>query len=424
MDSIKYIQVSDLHLGGPLRGIENNPAYGPGFISSLRQSTYEALKRLVELCKQEKPDFLVIAGDSFDHDEYGIQPQLALREACVMLDQANIPVFITRGSHDPLSANIASITWPKNTIIFNDVPHTALLKSNDKPIAAIHGASFSKPEESRNLAKHFKRDHGLDCFQLGLLYCDLNAPEGSKYSSCSIDDLLAADLDAWALGHDHTLNIIKSHPFIAYSGNPQGLKIEEDGPKGCLMVTASKNEDGWQCKHEFKELNSVQWKNIDIDATGIENLQELEAKIETCLRNVIADASPCLHGLLCRLVLYGETDLNHILNKQSVREELKKHLIHFSAGVPPLWINDLVIKTSEPGPKPDYLQRDDLIGETARTSARILQSEEELIQFKQDRLAPLLTSIADWDLSDFSTEKTKDLLLRAAKICQDALENK
>ena len=72
----------------------------------------------------------------------------------------------------------------------------------------------------------FRRSQQHQCFQLGVLHCTVEGQsKADRYAPCSLDDLKNSGLDAWALGHVHERATLSAAPFVAYSGNAQGLHI-------------------------------------------------------------------------------------------------------------------------------------------------------------------------------------------------------
>ena len=60
---MRFIHAADIHLDSPLRGLE---AYPGAPAERLRIATRQAFDRVVELCLEERADFLIVAGDLFD----------------------------------------------------------------------------------------------------------------------------------------------------------------------------------------------------------------------------------------------------------------------------------------------------------------------------------------------------------------------
>ena len=89
---IKILHSADWHLCSPLSSLAEE----------LRQPLEQALLALPEqvasICRQEKCDLVLLAGDIFD-GPCNTQTRLAL---CRALEAMEVPVFIAPGNHDPI----------------------------------------------------------------------------------------------------------------------------------------------------------------------------------------------------------------------------------------------------------------------------------------------------------------------------------
>ena len=93
-NEIKILHCADLHLGAEFSSLGNKA-------SQRKREGFQVFEDIVSLCKEESVEFLLIAGDLFDH--LHIDSQIITE----VIDQfAGIPdtvVAIAPGNHDPLS---------------------------------------------------------------------------------------------------------------------------------------------------------------------------------------------------------------------------------------------------------------------------------------------------------------------------------
>ena len=81
-------------------------------------------------------------------------------------------------------------------------------------------------------------DCDFDDLAIGVLHANVGDREGhGPYAPCSLEDLRAARMDYWALGHIHQPEVLDHSPHTAYAGCPQGLDPTETGERGCWLVT-------------------------------------------------------------------------------------------------------------------------------------------------------------------------------------------
>ena len=333
MNSLRYIHAADLHLDTPFLGLSRTDA-GEALQAQLRDATFTALQRLFDLCERLRPDFLILAGDIYNQEEHSVKAQLALRDGCLRLQACGIPVFWAHGNHDPLDSRLKTVDWPDNVTIFGPELEQHVLHRDGAPLAVIHGISHARIREARNLALLFHRQPDADCFQLGVLHCSVEgSPSQDRYAPCSLDDLRAAGLDAWALGHVHERRILARSPFIAYPGNTQGLHINEGGPRGCLLVTAEACDGTFSCREEFLPLGPVQWQRLVIGLDAVEQLDAVEDRLLEALTTATEAADASCTLMVVRLCLRGRTPLDSLLRRIPSSASISLALFRWQKGI-------------------------------------------------------------------------------------------
>lgn len=426
MDEIRYIHAADLHLDTPFLGLAHETAHGGRLARLLHEATFTALERLIRLCEAEKPHFLVLAGDIYNQENHSVKAQLALRDGCLRLEKLGIPVFIAHGNHDPLSSRLASVEWPANVTIFGAGVERHPVERAGEVIALVHGVSHARIREGRNLARLFRRDPEWDCFQLGVLHCTVQGEaKADRYAPCSLEDLASAGLDAWALGHVHERRLLAGTPLIAYSGNTQGLHINEAGPRGCLLVTAVPHGDGWRCETAFHCLGPVQWASLDIDITDVGHIDEVERRLCDALEAAAAGADPACEAVMARVRLHGRTPLDDMLRRGATVDDLSDRVRHLSGGAPGVWLKDLRVDTRSLADHDEWLRREDLVGETARLARQMRESRQSLRELTDPALAPLFEHSRLRRALKAPDEATLLTLLdEAERLCLDLLEER
>ncbi len=464
MFPVRYIHAADLHLDAAFKGLRRqSDGLLPQLEETLLAATFVALDRLVALCEREKPDFLVLAGDIYNEEDQSLKAQLAVRDACVRLSKSHIPVFIVHGNHDPLSSRLAMIEWPSNTVIFSGEVQSHVLKpaaellaarqsqghedtcalAPSEAMAVIHGISHTSNREARNLAKAFTRlggEHGA-LFQLGLLHCAVeNVAHAERYAPCTLEDLHATGLDAWALGHVHERRILSASPFVAYAGNTQGLHVNETGHRGCYLVTAQpvlhgsdhentghagKGAARYEVQAEFHSLSAVIWEKVTISLENVTQITELEERVQDVLEVLATEAPVHCQALIVRIILQGHTTLDAELRYKDVGAELIKRWQSSTSGQPLVWLKDMVVETSPVLAMDELVKRDDLLGETLRLSRQLQEESVEGQAFVERTLAPLFGHArAKNVLIKPQEEDLPTLLENAARLCADIMESK
>ena len=169
MRPIRFIHAADLHLDAAFSGLSRDlPA---DLAERLRAATFTALRRLLDLCERERPDFLLLAGDVYNQEDASVSAQLALRDGFRRLEALGIPVFLVHGNHDPLPSRLRAVRWPANVTVFGEQVEAAPVFRGDEttPVAVVHGVSHASARETRDLAALFRRTDE-PCLHVGLLH--------------------------------------------------------------------------------------------------------------------------------------------------------------------------------------------------------------------------------------------------------------
>lgn len=434
MFPVRYVHAADLHMDAAFRGISRE-ASGADLAARLHAATFTALERLIALCEKEKPDFLVIAGDIYNQEDHSLKAQMALRDGCERLAARGIRVFLAHGNHDPLPSRLRALRWPANTVVFGDDVESHVVTREGLPVAVVHGISHATAREARNLALAFSRldmtAHAKDedarrCFQLGVLHCTLEGMRAERYAPCSLDDLKAANLDAWALGHVHERRTVCEAPFVAYPGNMQGLHINEPGPRGCLLVTATPvdgSSPGFSCAAAFHSLAPLQWASVDVDVDSCVHLDKVEAAVRDAMEKAGASTDTACGTLVVRARLTGRTELDGALRAADAAE-LAERLRETASGQPLVWLKDIVVDTGQWLNMEDLLQREDLLGEILRLARHLREHPENMNALTEETLAPLFRHAkARKALLPPDEAALEALLDEARHLCIDLMEN-
>ena len=426
MRNIRFIHAADLHLDAPFSGIAGTL---PQTLSTLlQQATFTAFTRLITLCEQEKPDFLLLSGDILNEEDGSLRARLSVRDGCARLTRQGIRVFMIHGNHDPLSSALRAVRWPEGMVVFGSEARSVPLfdPGETRPFAVIHGISHAALNETRNLAdllgQERLKDSLPDCAHIALLHATPGGGSGTPYAPFSLDDLRRGRMDYWALGHIHDRRIISEAPFAVYSGCTQGLHINESGPKGCLLATLSRPGETWQVTTAFKPLGPVQWETVQATIPQeLEESDDLEA-LEEILRQAMHEAaeSDC-DAMILRLQLSGRTALNTLLRTPASQADLLERLREQGLQEnPQQWIKDLEITTAPLLERTALLNRDDLLGEIFRQGEQLRSGDLSVIQ--DTVLAPLYGHRrAGKVLPPLSEEELQRLLDDAESLCAGLL---
>jgi len=270
----------------------------------------------------------VLAGDVYDRAEGDPGAMQRVNRGLRRLRDHDIRVFMVHGNHDPLAgAHLVARDRPDNIHVFPSGEVTSV----DVPLrngvtATVAGVSFGKAAETQNLAKKFAGVSGRPV--IGVLHTNV-AGNGAhdNYAPCSEDDLVAAPVNYWALGHIHDRRVVQTpRGWWAYPGNLQGrsAKATECGPKGALIVGI--DDAGSVLEPEFVALDRVRFHRIDVETSACETAEQVWERADEIIRERTADDDSLLH--LCRVELVGATPAHGELARplEDLIQDLRDHV--------------------------------------------------------------------------------------------------
>ncbi len=302
----RFIHAADLHLDSPFAGIGT---LREGLADTLRDASLDAWDALIDCCLEESAEFLVLAGDLFDRADGTPRGRARVRRGIERLHAAGIRVFVVHGNHDPLSGRSPLAGLEGVTVFRKDVPTSETIELPGGPVT-VHGVSFGRREVLDNLALKFERGDAPG-LHVGVLHCSVGEREGhSPYAPCSVEELVQARMDYWALGHIHGYSEENAEPPIIYAGTLQGRspKPGERGPHGAVVVEF---EGDQVLSHRRVELDRVRFEAVDVPIDGLEDEADLERVLRQAAADVVARADGRL--VLLRATLTGRGPLHETL---------------------------------------------------------------------------------------------------------------
>ena len=403
----RFLHTADLHLDAPFAGLSE---YEGAPIERLRSATRQAFENLIRLAVRERVDFVVIAGDLFDGRWTNMQTGLWTANQFRELDRAGIPVYMIRGNHDALSEVPKSISWPPNVHEFS-VDRAETLRHPRLPVV-LHGQGFSSRDVREDVAARYP-EPVADAFNIGLLHTSLSGDaRHDTYAPTSEQTLVSRGYQYWALGHIHQRREVRENPHIAYSGCTQGRHIHEQGAKGCLLVQV----DGARVTSAFYPLDTLRWRQLDVDLTGCDEPEEAFDEVSQQLQTAVQDAEG--RYLAVRVTLIGMTACHEQFVDPARAEELLAEIRNRGNHVGNLWVEQLKVETLPKANLEQLKQGDDFLGELLRDldSLRGTTDENDLLALAEV-LAPLRAKAgpelreAGIDLA--SSEQVRHWLLQA-----------
>jgi DNA repair exonuclease SbcCD nuclease subunit len=412
MKSFSFIHTADLHLDSPFSGLRQVD----GEIADLlKDATFRAFDNVVELALKNKVDFLLVAGDVYDAADRSLRAQLKFADGLKKLAVAGIRSFVCHGNHDPLDGWIASLQWPEEVHIFGSEFETVSVALGGEDVVLIHGISYPHSQINDSFGRGFKRQ-GSQPFQIGLFHCSVGSdPAHETYAPRTLSELVAANLDYWALGHVHRHRVLKDgHPFITYPGTTQGRHIRETGPRGCLLVQVS---GSGEVSARFEPVDCVRWSSSELQIDDLETEGDLiEALERTC--DEIGDEAQGRPAVV-RITLSGRGELHAMLRSPLVVEDLTERLrVTGLESAPAVMVEQIQVRTNTPIDLDSRRKSADFLGEVLRlienTREKPTRLQEMISELYNDRRGRRF-------LDTLAEEELLELLSEVESICVDEL---
>jgi len=369
---MKFLHAADIHLDSPLRGLER---YEGAPVEKIRLASRLALENLVALAIEQKVDFVLLAGDTFDGDGKDWNTALFFVKQMGRLAEAKIPVLMISGNHDAVSKMTRSVVLPRNVTLLG-TKRCETVRLDDLQVA-VHGQSFQNAAVPENMVPGYPSAL-KGWFNIGLLHTSLDCVgEHPCYAPCKLADLESKEFHYWALGHIHKLEAKLRN--VAYSGNIQGRHIKESGAKGCLLVTV----ENWSEPHlEFQALDVFRWEHCQVHAAGASDGDELIVRFQQAAARLSEEHEGMPLGL--RVTFRGRCAAHAELARSPDRwmNHIRSAVADIGAGS--LWVEKVKLETQEesirvqPGEDGPLGELSQLVREFSGSDERLLALREEL----------------------------------------------
>ena len=316
MPPVRFIHTSDVHLDTSLAGA--------GFPSRLgdrkREAIRATLRRILDDARGKAVDFVLIAGDLFEHDRLTPDSVEFLKQQ--FADCSPAMIFIAPGNHDPClrGSPYCEESWPANVHIFRDEQ----FRSVDLPQLGVRITGFGY-NRARLEAPRFRDLPVLANDLINVVVAhgsDTNRIPGGKavHAPLTIDEIAGKNVRYCALGHYHQQGRV-SNPIDAtqvwYSGIPEGRGWDEEGACAYLLV-----EIDQEVRVESRTCNQFPLRTMEIDCDGFSSREQV---IDAILagRESLFDSTTIL-----RVRLRGEPDPRLDLSLSEMEERLAGAALH------------------------------------------------------------------------------------------------
>jgi DNA repair exonuclease SbcCD nuclease subunit len=200
----------------------------------VREQRLEAVRRLVDVAKENEADFILVAGDLFEDN--GVDRTLVLKTVDI-LESFGRPVFIIPGNHDPLVPGSiwAHSAWKSATNI--------RVLGEEKPVEIASCLLYPCPIKDKFSTKDptaWIPSENAAAIRLGIAHGNVEGlPQADPDHRIARNASDRARLDYLALGHWHSTamyNDTAGAVRMAYSGTPEPSGFGERDSGNVLIV--------------------------------------------------------------------------------------------------------------------------------------------------------------------------------------------
>ncbi|MDT8368439.1 MAG: DNA repair exonuclease [Longimicrobiales bacterium] len=306
MSDLRLLCAADLHLGRPPS--RTSIAGREGAVASA-----EGWGNLVKWAVRAEVDALLLAGDVIDNDIRSFEAWGPLEDGLAALREAGIPVVAVAGNHDrDVLTHFRDEVGEESLILLGagGVWERWSIAGEDGG-ARLHLDGWSFPQ------RHHAEDPTVDYRfvddgtpVVGLLHCDLDAPE-SRYAPVRSNRLRMLGPVAWVLGHIHAPRIVTEGPGapLLYPGSLQALDPGERGVHGATLLEF---DDAGKASFTRVPLSATHFDTVEVEITELDAEGAVRAKVREGLRAHLDTVRDVGGGVVrvasCRVRVVGRSD--------------------------------------------------------------------------------------------------------------------
>lgn len=240
----------------------------------VRAARLESARHVVEWARREHVDFVVAAGDTFEHN--GVE-RLKVREAAKILGGAGCPVFIIPGNHDPLT--LGSV-WEDTA--WNEWSNLHIL-TLPEPVETGAATFYPCPVsagDSRDDPTGWIQVKG-DAIAIGIAHGSVENAAYEQTLPIARDGAAVHGLDYLALGHFHSKTLYTDEAGavrMAYSGTHEATAFTEPASGNVLIVEIAHR--GAAPQIQTVRTGSLEWLTLDREIAGPGQIGVLAAELD------------------------------------------------------------------------------------------------------------------------------------------------
>lgn len=304
----RFLHTSDWQLGMTRHFLSE------GALERYSQARFDAIRTMGRIAKDEKCQFILVCGDTFESNQVDRKTVARALEA---LKDVPVPVFILPGNHDPLNA--ASV-YRSSTFVERKPEHVHVIETSD-PLAVADGVELvGAPWMSKRPVVNPVEDalnalapaNGTTRICMAHGAVDIITPDPEAAGVICVAALERAigegKIHFVALGDRHSLTKLGAEGRVWYSGTPESTDFSETQSGYALVVEIDAG------RLEVKEIKVGQWRFIEHSRVDLNSADDVET-----LRKTL-EAIENKERTIIRLTLVGALSL-------AQQEVLQNHLL-------------------------------------------------------------------------------------------------
>ena len=292
MAAVTFIHTSDFQLG-----------MTRWFLNPAAQSRFDddreaAVLRLGELATETGAEFIVVAGDVFEHNSLSTSTLLRAKD---MFKRLPVPVYLLPGNHDPLVAD---------SIFFNSFADNVHVIADSEPIEVrpgveIVGAPYLSKRANYDLVRRALEplqpaDEGTVRIAVGHGQVESRAGEGEDSDADTIDLSFVEEcldkgvIDYLALGDTHSTESLGRTGKVWFSGSPETTAFDDrERDSGNALVVTVEGERVDVAKHHVGRWD---FRAIDADVNSLEEVEAFLAGLNAVPEKIRTAVKYSLRG--------------------------------------------------------------------------------------------------------------------------------
>ena len=295
---MKFIHVSDIHIG-----MSPDPTM---FWSNDRANDIkETFSDIINKCKDEEADLLLISGDLFNHQPLTEELEY-INNLFKSIPKTQVAIIAGSADHIKLNSPILNFNFSDNVYYFLDKTDFSFKVLNKTII--IHGFSYYSLEDTTPIINSISPDDDKNIHIL------LAYGGDSSHSPFDINKLANKNFSYIALGSKHNFETLIDNKAY-YVGSPEPLDSHDIGEHGILIGEINESTRRVQ-NLRFEKMARVSYIPINIKINGSNSEEDI---VEIVIREVIKRGAQNIYKIKISGLRDPDLEISREMFSQKIR---------------------------------------------------------------------------------------------------------